>query len=375
MRALWPLLLVAACEKGPEAQRCHLGQEREIARSSSKRLRAIALAAGARAAPGPRLLAAWSDEDGVTTAILDGQGRIVAGPRHDLEQSVESLDAIGEGDGYRLAALVPADLFAGGGGAASHDLDAAALLTASRALGPSGAYSKRISIAPGAVAWHDGGPGTFVVRASTDGTSRHAVEVARGSMGALSPSIAAAPDGSFAIAWAELKASSGGAVGVPVMFRRFSGQLEPRGPASTVARVVIEGADPFLLWRDGGFTIAYRDVRDGDRRAGYYLARIGRRGDARIGRGNGPLGPDIVHCHGLYAGATVRTHAHELLLGFNRFDVSGKKRGGELQIFSDRVHFGTVELECLPDGYALLYGEEDEQRGARLLYNRVTCDD
>lgn len=282
---------------------------------------------------------------------------------------------MGEDGGYRLAALVPADLFAGGGSASIHDVDAAGRLVESRLLGPAGAYSRRISIAPGAAAWHDGGPGTFAVRASTDGPVRSAVEIARGAMGALSPAIAAAAGGTFGIAWAELEASRGGAVAVPVKFRRFSRRLEPEGATTVVARVSIEGADPFLLYEDGGYTIAYRDVRDGDRRAGYYLARIGRRGGARIGRGNGPLGPDLVHCHGLYAGATVRTHAHELLLGFNRFDVHGKKRGGELQIFSDRVHFGTVELECLPGGYALLYGEEDENRGARLLYNSVTCED
>jgi hypothetical protein len=159
-----------------------------------------------------------------------------------------------------------------------------------------------------------------------------------------------------------------------VMFQRFGPGLSPRGSARVQRHVSIEGADPVLLWHDGGFTIAYRDLRRGERRAGYYVGRIGASRDAKIARANGPLGPDLVECHGIYAGATVRTYQRDLLLGFDRFDVHGHKPGGELQIYSDRVHFGAVELECLPEGWALLYGEEDE-RGARLLFNTVRCEE
>jgi hypothetical protein len=69
----------------------------------------------------------------------------------------------------------------------------------------------------------------------------------------------------------------------------------------------------------------------------------------------------------------VRTHGQELLLGFNRFDDGAEKKSGELQIYSDRVHFAAVEIECLARGWVLLYAEEHPQ-GGRVLFNTITCD-
>jgi hypothetical protein len=367
--ALWALLLglsAPACSDGPAAQRCHLVEELVLYRSGARRLHAIALARAPRG-----LLAAWSDEDGVRTAILDDRGKILHGPARIRTAKATSLDAVPIAGGFLLGILEPADLFTAGGGALLARLDPTGVITGVERVGPAGAYSRRIAVAPtGAVAWHDGGPGVFVVRAWAKGASR---EIARGKMGALAPAIADAPDGSLALAWVELEAGPDGGVEAPVRFGRFGADLAPLGEPREIARTSTEDADPVLLARGGAFAVFFRDVRDGDRRAGYYLTRPGAKtAPVRIGRANGPSGPDVAWCHETYAGATVRTHSQELLLGFNRFDATGKKKGGELQIYSDRVHFAAVEVECLARGWALLYAEEHPQ-GGRLLYNTVTC--
>lgn len=359
-------LVAAACGHGPTAQKCHLVEELVLYRSGAQRLHAIALAKGRRG-----LFAAWSDEDGVRTAILDERGKILHGPTRIRTAKATSLDAAAVAGGYLLGTLEPSDLFSAGGGAFLARVDEAGAITGVERVGPAGAYSRRIAVAPsGAVAWHDGGPGVFAVRAWAKGTSR---EIARGRMGALAPAIADAPGGTLALAWVELGARDQGSVEAIVRTARYGPELSPRGAPIEVARTSIEDADPAIVLQGGKLTVFFRDVRDGDRRAGYYLARPGTKvAPVRIGRSNGPSGPDIAWCRDTYAGATVRTHSQELLLGFNRFDASGVKRSGELQIYSDRVHFAAVEIECLARGFALLYAEEHPQ-GGRLLYNTVTC--
>lgn len=363
---------LGACSgRGPEVQKCHLVEEVVLYHSGATRLHGIALARG----PGG-MLAAWSDEDGVRTAVIDGRGRILHGPTRIREAKAASLEAVPRaGGGYLLALLEPGDLFEGGGGAYLARVDGKGEVERIERLGPAGAYSRRIALAdPGAVAWHDGGPGQFAVRARLGSSVR---EVARGSMGALAPAIARGADRSIGLAWVELEAGAGGDVAAPIRFARFEADGRPRGATRTAARAVIEEADPAILWRGRGFTLVFRDRRGRDRRPGYYMVRPEERAAAapkRIARANGPVGPEIAYCHGTYAGAAVRTYQDELLLGFNRFDLTGVKRSGELQIYSDRVHFAAVELECLPEGWALLYAEE-HPKGARLLYNRVTCRD
>ena len=366
-RALLSLALaLLACSDGPTAQKCHLLEELVLYRSGATRLHGIALAKGAK-----DLLAAWSDEDGVRTAILDDHGRILFGPTRVRNAKATSLDAVPVAGGYLLAILEPADLFTAGGGAYLARLDPQGAITELQRVGPAGAYSRRIAVVPsGAVAWHDGGPGVFVVRAWARGVTR---EIAQGRMGALAPALAEMPDRSLAIAWVELEAKGDGRVDAPVRLGRFEADLRPRGGARTVARASIEDADPALVVRDGHLAVFFRDVRGRDRRAGYYLVPAAAKAPAvRIGRANGPVGPDLAWCHDTFAGAGVRTHSHELLLAFNRFDTAGKKRSGELQIYSDRVHFAAVELECLREGWALLYAEEHPE-GGRLLFNTVTC--
>ena len=358
--------LATGCQKGPQAQKCHLIEELVLYRSGATRLHGIALAKGERG-----LLAAWSDEDGVRTAVIDAEGRILHGPTRIREAKATSLDAVASPGGYLLAILEPADLFTAGGGAYLARIDPEGAVQRVERLGPAGAYSKRITVAdPGAVAWHDGGPGHFVVRARLGSTVR---EIAHGKMGALAPAIARAADHTLGLAWVELEEGPEGSVAAPVRFARFEKDGRPRGEPRTVAQAVIQNADPVVLWQGRGFTVLFRDKRDGDRRAGYYVLRPDTRAaPVRVGRANGPVGPDVVYCHGTYAGAAVRTYQHELLLGFNRFDVAGAKRSGELQIYSDRVHFAAVDIECLSAGWALLYAEEHPE-GARLLYNTVTC--
>jgi hypothetical protein len=356
-----------ACSDGPTAQKCHLIEEVGLYRSGARRLHAIGLARQGR-----RLLAAWSDEDGVRTAIVGERGEILEGPTRIRTAKATSLDAVASGDGFLLGILEPSDLLFPGGGAFVARLDRQGRVQAVHRIGPAGAYSKRIAVTPsGAVAWHDGGPGVFVVRAHARGRTR---EIAKGRMGALAPAIADLPERALALSWVELESGWDGSVAARVRFGRFGPGLEERGAAEDLARTTIQDADPAIVVRRGKPAVFFRDLRDGERRVGYYLTHPGARTPpARIGRANGPSGPDVTWCHGTWAGATVRTHGQELLLGFNRFDDSATKKSGELQIYSDRVHFAAVEIECLAKGWVLLYAEEHPQ-GARLLFNTITCD-
>jgi len=364
------LFALAACTTGPRRQKCRLAEESVVATSGDARLGALAMQTSR---DGKNALVAWSDRGGLREAIVDvASGR--AGPAAlVLEGGATALALATDGAGWRLAAVLPEDEKGGGGGAVLLSLAPDGALLAREDLGSAGVQSGDVALVRGptgwVVAWHDGAPGEYAVRVWHAGTSI-AVPADPGHA-PMSPSLAVDENG-VAIAWADVTSTDVG-LATRIRLARVSREGTLSAPWD-IGLATIDGADPVLVSEGGHLRVLYRDEEDGDGKSEYYVsdARVGAT-PLRVSRANGRRSPSVVSCHHTLAAAAVRTYQGELLVGFNRFDSLAQKRGGELQIYSDGVHFGEASLACLPVGYAIAYAEEGEH--SRVLFNRTACSD
>lgn len=368
-RAVGVLVAAAiACTEGPHRQKCRLAEEHVVATSADARLGALAMETSR---DGRRALVAWSDRGGLRATVVDvasgraGAASIVSGG------GATALAASADGRGWRLAAVVPEDEKGGGGGATLYALDAAGAPRGRTDLGPAGPQSSDVSLVRGpagwVVAWHDGAPGAYAARIWHAGDTI-AVPADPGHA-PMSPSLAKDADG-VAVAWADVTSTESG-LSTLIRLSRVSREGTLSAPWN-IGASTIDAADPVLFSEAGHLRVVFRDDEDGDGRTEFYVAQARAAAPrSRVSRANGRRSPSIVTCHGTMASAAIRTFQGELLVGFNRFDTLGKKQGGELQIYSDGVHFGEASLACLPDGYAMAYAEEGER--SRVLVNRASC--
>jgi hypothetical protein len=123
--------------------------------------------------------------------------------------------------------------------------------------------------------------------------------------------------------------------------------------------------------------LAFRDDRDGDHIPEYYFAKLDASGKparepARISRADGPDGPRLAQVGPFVFGVQVRTFGGSLLVGMNRFDAEGRKRGGEFQIYADKSDFTHADVAPGDGKVLLVYGEERKGEG-RVLAGPVTC--
>jgi hypothetical protein len=367
--AIWALVALG-CAQGPHRQKCRLEEERVVASSADARLGALAMETSR---DGKRAIVAWSDRGGLRTEVLDPATGRGPAPRIVLEGGATALAAVADGAGWRLAAVLPGDEKGGGGGAVMLSLGPDGDLRAREDLGSAGPESSDVAMLEGPagwiVAWHDGAPGAYAVRVwHSGGTIDVPMDPGHAPM---SPSLGRDAEG-VAVAWADLTSGEGGLVNL-VRLARVSAQGTLSAPWE-IGESTIEGADPALVTEGGHLRVIYRDDADRDGRSEYYVADARPRAPRfRVSRANGRRSPSVVHCHGTLAAAAIRSYQGELLVGFNRFDSLAQKNGGELQIYSDGVHFGEASLACLPDGWALAYAEEGER--SRVLFNRTTCGD
>ncbi len=70
--------------------------------------------------------------------------------------------------------------------------------------------------------------------------------------------------------------------------------------------------------------------------------------------------------------AAIRSYQHNFLVGLNRFDRKGVKKGGEFQIYADKSDFTRVAVDARGDRVILVYGE-DRQGTGRILFGKVNC--
>ena len=150
------------------------------------------------------------------------------------------------------------------------------------------------------------------------------------------------------------------------------------GELTAVARTRFADAAPRLrALPRGGFGLAHRDDADEDGQAEFYFTRLdaaGRieHGPSRISRADGYQGPRLAAGGEVVYSAAVRSFQRNFLVGVNRFDERGVKRGGEYQVYADQSDFTRVALDVRGGRVTLLYGEDRRDRG-RVLAARVVC--
>ena len=127
-----------------------------------------------------------------------------------------------------------------------------------------------------------------------------------------------------------------------------------------------------------GFAAVFRDNRDGDRTEEFYFTILDKTGSRlqpakRISRADGPQGPRLSRGKTDFYSASVRSYNNNYLVGFNRFDKTGTKLGGEFQVYADKCDFIRADLVTHGDDVILVYGENADT-GGRILAATISCD-
>ncbi len=73
----------------------------------------------------------------------------------------------------------------------------------------------------------------------------------------------------------------------------------------------------------------------------------------------------------IWTAVESRSLGRALILGFDRFDVGGRRVGAQLHIFAYRVRFTDVDGLILGKRYLLLYSEDRPRQ--RVWFSQVRC--
>lgn len=248
-------------------------------------------------------------------------------------------------------------------------------------VGAAGVFASSISlVARGkslVAAWHEGDPESSRIRlASVDPetllvTGVKSMPVTGTGAG---PSLAA-NEGKVLISWIEIvrrKKESVARIRTAIL-----GDGLEIDNLNTVAECRFLDCAPSLAVVGERFGIAYRDDADDDGKPEFYFMMIDSDGKpagspARISRADGFQGPLITYGDPLVFSAAIRSYQHNFLVGLNRFDRKGVKKGGEFQIYADKSDFIRVAIDAQGDRVLLVYGE-DRQGSGRILFGRVNC--
>jgi hypothetical protein len=248
-------------------------------------------------------------------------------------------------------------------------------------IGPAGPFASRIAAAVNGgellVAWHEGHPDVSRVRLAVVDSARARLlgdGSVPGKLAQSGPAIAAGPSGAV-LAWTRTVHRDG----VPLSEVRAAslGDDLTVGPATTVASGRYLDPAPHLVSIGDRFGIALRDDADDDDKPEFYFALLDNRGRVtkgpqRISRADGFQGPYLAVGEPLVFSAAIRSFQRNYLIGLNRFDLAGVKRGGEFQVYADKSDFIRVALLAHDRSVVLVYGE-DRRGSGRVLASRVVC--
>jgi len=247
-------------------------------------------------------------------------------------------------------------------------------------LGPAGPFSSRIAVidrdGEPLFAWHDAavdGSSVRLAAVSGKGALRGSL-VLPGAQPAFSPSLAVDGDTALLV-WIESRSGGSGPLFDVRVAQVVAGPS--LGPISTVASSRYLDPAPTIVSTGGGFGVAFRDDRDSDGTPEYYYSELERSGavrrkPARISRADGSEGPRLARVGAFVFGVQVRSFGGAFLVGMNRIDAEGRKRGGEFQIYADKSDFTRADV-APGDGKVLLVYGEDRQGAGRVLAGAVTC--
>ncbi len=250
-------------------------------------------------------------------------------------------------------------------------------------VGAAGLFASSISLVASGksllVAWHEGDPeSSRIGLASVDPetltvTGAKSLPVTGAGAG---PSLAANGD-KVLISWIEIVRGEKEAV-ARVRVALLGDGLEIDN-LNTVAECRFLDCAPSLTAVGERFGISYRDDADDDGKPEFYFRMIDSAGTptgspARISRADGFQGPLITYGDPLVFSAAIRSFQRNFLVGLNRFDLKGVKKGGEFQIYADKSDFIRVAMDARGSRVILVYGE-DRQGAGRILYGKVNCRD
>ncbi len=250
-------------------------------------------------------------------------------------------------------------------------------------VGAAGVFASSISLVASGkklvVAWHEGDPeSSRIGLASVDPetlavTGMKSLSVSGAGAG---PSLAA-NGGKVLISWIEIVRGEKEAV-ARVRVALLGDGLEIDN-LNTVAECRFLDCTPSLTVVGERFGISYRDDADDDGKPEFYFRMIDSAGNptdspARISRADGFQGPLITYGDPLVFSAAIRSFQRSFLVGLNRFDLKGVKKGGEFQIYADKSDFIRVAIDARGSRVILVYGE-DRQGAGRILFGKVNCRD
>jgi len=248
-------------------------------------------------------------------------------------------------------------------------------------VGPTWPFASRIAAAELGgkllVAWHEGQPDSSRVRLAAVDVAEQRVEargVVPGDMALSGPAVAAGPE-SAVLAWTRT-AHRDGSPRSEVRAAGLGVDLTV-GEATVVASCRYLDPAPHMIPLGERFGLAYRDDADDDDKPEFYFAVLdghGRvtKGPARISRADGFQGPSLSSGDPLVYSAAIRSFQRNYLVGLNRFDLAGIKRGGEFQVYADKSDFIRVAIDARGKDVLLVYGEDRRGTG-RVLASRVVC--
>lgn len=349
------LLAFAACGTSMVAPPCRLGVEHDVGAVIATSVDQLDVVATRRGA-----LVAWSSAEGTWARALDGTARPVA-PAQRLAPFARGGLALAvtrraQREVVGLLVVEPGDTSGRYGAVRLLELDdLGAPIADPIHVGAAGVYSDGAALAASprgwVAAWHDGAPGAFRVRVAEldhDGrvSPRGGRVIASEGRSAWSPSIGTHA-GRWVITWQETWFDER---------RREAGVLRAHehGRTRDAREVARPEAGPSATWFGGRWILSYRDNRDRDRHAEYYVGPLGAArhrapsasDDERISRANGPRPPRLVACGPILLGVAVRSFARNMLVGVNRIGDGLAKRGGELQIYEELQGLSRAATTC-----------------------------
>ena len=328
----------------------------------------------------------------VSSEIAEGEGRKTFWPeRKRASINAADIDAVSLGGGRVAVVLVEQSKSGIAGGAYLAVLDEAGETTHLIYLGSAGEYAERIVVARSdgdlIVAWHDGMLGVSKIRVAAIDAETFEVknQVALGGDGVVAAPSLAAKDGLITLAWSETASKQGrggegrdvvggglSAVNIAVLSRRLA-----LSGKQTLATSRFVNPSPRLAVSEEGIALVYRDDEDGDDTPEYHFIPLApngtKRGDRqRISTADGYKGPALVADADGFIGATVRSFQRNLLIGLNRMDRMGHKRGGEFQVYADKTDFIRVDITENRGEVMIVYAEDRQDKG-RILAGAVVC--
>ena len=248
-------------------------------------------------------------------------------------------------------------------------------------VGAAGVFASSISLVASGkklvVAWHEGDPESSRIGLASVDLETLAVTGAKSlpvEGAGAGPSLAA-NGGKVLISWIEIVRSEKEAV-ARVRVAMLGDDLQIDN-LNTLAECRFLDCTPAVTVVGERFGISYRDDADDDGKPEFYFRMIDPAGNptdspARISRADGFQGPLITYGDPLVFSAAIRSFQRNFLVGLNRFDLKGVKKGGEFQIYADKSDFIRVAMDARGNRVILVYGE-DRQGAGRILYGKVNC--